>query len=128
MVKRVCEQQRAIAAVSHRRRNLTHLELSCTEWRLLEDVAEVLEPYKDVTTYLSSESYPTISALGPLYKAIQDKLITNIEDSAAIQRFKQLLAADMGSRYQYHTVSLCLNKANFLDPRFKTLAHQLHIR
>ena len=106
MVKRACEQQPAIAAVLHRRRDLTHLELSCTEWRLLEDVAEaVLEPYKDVTTYLSSESYPTISTLGPLYKAIQDKLAPNDEDSAAIQRFKRLLAVDMGSRYQDQAVS-----------------------
>ena len=91
-------------------------------------MAEVLEPYKDVTTYLSSASYPTISALGLLYKAIQDKLITNVEDSAAIERFKQLLAADMGSRYHDQAVSLCLNKARFLDPRFKTLVHLSHIQ
>ena len=126
MVKRACEQQPAIAAVLHKRRDLTHLEVNYTEWRLLEDVAEVLEPYKDATTYLSSESYPTISALGPLYKAIQDKLAPNDEDSAAIQRFKRLLAVDMGSRYQDQAVSLCLNKASFLDPRFKTLAHLSH--
>ena len=79
---------RPAIAVLHRRRDLTHLELNCTEWRLLEDVAEVLEPYKDVTTYLSSESYPTISALGPLYVAIQDKLTPTNDDSAAVERFK----------------------------------------
>ena len=61
MIKRACEQQPAIAAVLYRRRDLTHLELSSSEWRLLEDVSEELEPYKDVTTYLISESYPTIS-------------------------------------------------------------------
>ena len=57
MIKRACEQQPAIVAVFQRRRDLTHLELSSSEWRLLEDVAEVLEPYKDVTICLSSESY-----------------------------------------------------------------------
>ena len=62
----------------------------------------------------------------PLYKAIQDKLIANVEDSAAIQRFKQLLTADMGSRYQDQAVSLCLT--SFLDPRFKTFAHLSHIQ
>jgi len=66
MIKRACEQQSAVAAVFQRRRDLTHLELSSSEWRLLEDVAEVLEPYKDVTTYLNSESYPTTYILpGP---------------------------------------------------------------
>ena len=89
-------------------------------------MVEVLELYKDVTIYLSSESYPTISAIGPLYKAIQDKLAPNDEDSAAFQRFKRLLAVDMGSRYQDQAISLCLNKASFLDPTFKTLAHLSH--
>ena len=58
MIKRACEQQPAMAAVLYKRRDLTHLEFSSSEWRLLEDVAEVLEPYKDVTTYLSLESLP----------------------------------------------------------------------
>ena len=125
IIKRACEQQPAIAAVLYRRRDLTHLELSSSEWRLLEDVAEVLEPYKDVTTYLSSESYPTISALGPLYIAIQAKLTLSSDgsNSAAIRRFKQLLDNDMSARYQDPNVSLCLNKTSFLDPRSKTLAH-----
>ena len=99
MIKRACEQQPAIAAVLYRRRDLTHLELSSSEWKLLEDVAEVLDPYKDVTTYLSLESYPTISALGPLYFAIQAKLTLSSDgsNSAAIRRFKQLLANDMST-------------------------------
>jgi len=119
-IKRACEQEPAIAAVFQRRR---YLELSSSEWRLLEDVAEVLETYKDVTTYLSSESYPTISSPGPLYHAIKDKLSPTNDDSPAVQSFKRLLAIDMTTRYQDPTVSLCLNKASFLDPRFKTLAH-----
>jgi len=77
MVKRAREKQPVIAAMLQRRRDLTYLqlELNCTEWCILEDVAEALEPYKDVITYLSSESYLTISALGPYHKAIQDKYL-----------------------------------------------------
>ena len=72
------------------------MELSSSEWRLLEDVGVVLEPYKDVTTYLSSESHPTISALGPLYAAIQAKLTPSNDDSgsgcsATVEMFKRLL-------------------------------------
>ena len=44
MIKRICEQQ---AAVLLRKRALSHLELSSNEWGLLQDVAEVLEPFKD---------------------------------------------------------------------------------
>ena len=90
IIKRACEQQPAIAAVFQRRRDLTHLELSSTEWRLLEDVAEVLKPYKDVTTYLSSESYHTVSSLGPLNVTIQEKLTPTNDNSVAVERFKRL--------------------------------------
>ena len=50
MIKRLCEQQPAISAVLLCRRDLVHLEISPEEWRILEDIAELLEPYKDVTT------------------------------------------------------------------------------
>ena len=123
MIKRLCEQQPAISAVLHRRRDLLHLEISPEEWRILEDITELLEPYKDVTTYLSAESYPTISALGPLFAAIQAKLTHSDNDSVAVRSVKSLLAADMSTRYQSTGVSLLLHKASFLDPRFKTLAH-----
>ena len=123
MIKRACEQQPAIVAVLHRRRDLTHLEISSGEWRILEDIADLLEPYKDATTYLSSESYPTISALGPLFNEIRSKVISSDGDSTAVRQFKNALAADMDKRYQDPDVSLVLNKASFLDPRFKSLAH-----
>ena len=38
MIKRLCEQQPAISAVLHRRRDLLHLEISPEEWRILEDI------------------------------------------------------------------------------------------
>ena len=97
MIKRLCEQQPAISAVLHRRRDLLHLEISPEEWRILEDITELLEPYKDVTTYLSAESYPTISALGPLFAAIQAKLTHSDNDSVAVRSVKSLLAADMST-------------------------------
>lgn len=104
-----------------RRRNLVRLEISPEEWRILEDIAELLEPYKDVTTYLSAEPFPTISALGPLFAAIRAKLVHLDTDSVAVRNVKSLLAADMSTRYQDTDISLLLNKATFLDPRFKTL-------
>ena len=74
MIKRLCEQQPAISAVLHCRRDLVNLEISPEEWRILEDITEVFEPHKDVTTYLSAESYPIISALEPLFAAARAKL------------------------------------------------------
>lgn len=67
IIERLCEQQAAVtAAVLHDQRDLLHLEHSPSEWRLLEDLCKVLEPFKDATTYLSASRYPTLSVLGPV--------------------------------------------------------------
>ena len=128
MIQRLCEQQPAIAAVLHRRRDLAHLEISSQEWRLLEDVASLLEPFKDSTMYLSAESYPTISVLGPFVAEIKSKIAPTPQDAPVIKQFKLALATDMNKRYAEDSdTTLILNKASFLDPRFKRLAHPLYI-
>ena len=62
MILRLCEQQPEIAAVVHRRRDLIHLECSPSEWRILEDVAELLQPFKVATEYLSGENSSRVSS------------------------------------------------------------------
>ena len=58
-----------------------------------------------------------------MFAAIRAKLVHLDTDSVAVRNVKILLAADMSTRYQDTDISLLLNKASFLDPRFKTLAH-----
>ena len=123
MIKRLCEQQAAVAALLLPKQDLSHLELSSNEWRLLEDIAVVLEPFKDATVFLSGDTYPTISVLGPLFNQIKLATTVNDSDSAALKDFKRALANNMNSRYQDKNVLAVHNKASFLDPRFKTLAH-----
>ena len=65
MIVRLCEQQVAVCAVLHSHRDLLHLEHSPEEWRLLKDLCEILEAFKDATVYLSADTYPSLSALGP---------------------------------------------------------------
>ena len=74
MIQRVCEQQLPISGVLLQRRDLVHLEISPDEWRILEDIIKLLEPFKIATQHLSGERYPTVSALGPLLKQIQKKM------------------------------------------------------
>ena len=119
----MCEQQLPISAVLLQRRDLVHLEISPAEWRILEDVIKVLHPFKIATQHLSGESYTTISALGPLLSEIKKRLGADANDSVAIQAFKKALRDDMDSRYIHPEVKVLLNKASFLDPRFKTLKH-----
>ena len=74
MIIRLCEQQPALVAVLNRTRDLLHLECSSQEWRVLEDLADLLSPFKQASEYLSGELYPTISAVGPLLSAIRQIL------------------------------------------------------
>lgn len=90
MIVRLCEQQAAVGAVLHSRRDLLDLEHSPSEWRILEVLVNVLEQFKDATTYLSSESYPTISALGPLLSQMKEAVQVSNTDSEAI-KLKELL-------------------------------------
>ena len=61
MASRLCEQQAAIAAVLHGKRDLHHLELSPQEWHDLEDLTKLLEPFKNATEVLSGQKYPTLT-------------------------------------------------------------------
>ena len=123
MIERVLEQQLAVSAVLLQRRNLVHLEISPNEWRILEDIVQLLRPFKIATLHLSGEKYPTISALGPLLGEIKKKVAADVSDSVVIREFKRALRDDINSRYQHPDIQMLLNKASYLDPRFKSLTH-----
>ena len=114
MIERLCEQQVAISAILH------HVTFP-PEWRFLEDLCKVLEPFKDATTYLSASRHPTLSILGPvLHKILEEN---NSSTSAAMLRVKNAIASDLRTRYQDVEVRMLLNKASLLDPWVKSLVH-----
>jgi len=103
MIEQLCEQQAAVSAVLHNHRDLLHLEHFPTEWRLLEDLCQVLEPFKDTTVYLSASRYPTLSVLSPVLYKIQK----NLEESGSspmISRVKKAIMDDLKTRYSTKTV------------------------
>ena len=95
MIQRVCEQQLAISGVLLQCRDLMHLEMLPNEWHILEDVLQVLEPFKIATQHLSGEKYPTISALGPLLNEIKSVITVSDDDSNAVKEFKRVLRQDL---------------------------------
>ena len=58
MILRLCEQQVAIAAVLHVKRDLHHLELSPREWHNLKDLINLLGPFKSLTTPVDKSTLP----------------------------------------------------------------------
>lgn len=120
MIERVCEQQLPISAVLLQRRDLIHLEITTNEWRILEDLVQLLRPFKIATVHLSGEKYPTISALGPLLEEIKKRVEEDESDSVAMKEVKKALRDDIKSRYRDPVVRELFDKASFL---FKSLSH-----
>ena len=89
MILRLCEQQPAIIAVLHQRRDLVHLECSPEEWWIVEDIGDILEPFKVATEYLSGEKYRTISAVGPLISEVMVETEFNESDSPTVHELKK---------------------------------------
>lgn len=123
LISRLCEQQAAIAAVLHGKRDLHHLELSPHEWHILEDLVKLLEPFKNATEIMSGQKYPTFSCLGPILADLHEKILVDPLDSKAMKDAKEAMRTDLSGRYQDPAVVALLQKAAFLDPRFKTLVH-----
>ena len=118
MIGSVIEQKAAIVAIFHTRRELHYLEPSPTEWRILEDLHRLLEPFKDSTEILSCHYYPTLSCLGPILAKLKEKLAHKIDDSVAIKSVKGAISDDLNGRYQEPSLVALMNTASFLDPRF----------
>ena len=123
MASRLCEQQAAIAAVLHGKRDLYHLELSPQKWHDLEDLIKLLEPFKNATEVLSGQKYPTLSCLGPILADLKEKVSDDPLDSRTMKSAKQAMRIDLNERYKDSDILKLMNKAAFLDPQFKTLAH-----
>lgn len=136
MLKRLIEQREAVIGVLSDRTVTTRnqagqLMLSEDEWTLIENIANVLQPFELVTTLLSSDSQPTISIVMPILQSLVQNFLskTNDEDTDDVTRMKNQLLQEMRSRFKdvlcsdYSvTGSLeisVLDISTFLDPRFK---------
>ena len=98
MISRLCEQQAAIAAVLHVKRDLHHLELSPREWHNLEDLINSLGPFKSSTEVLSG---PTLSCLAAI---LSDLNIDQPGESSALRAIKLAMRRDFNERYQNENV------------------------
>jgi len=121
----LCEQQAAISAVLHGKRDLHHLELSPQEWKIhiLEDLIKLLEQFKNATEVLSGQKYPTLSCLGPILAELKEKLADGPQESTTMKSPKQTMRIDLSDRYKDSDILELMCKVAFLNLWFKILAH-----
>jgi len=120
MLERLLQQRQPLCATLIEIKK-TDLMPSDLEISTMETFLEVLQPIVQITETLGGEKLVTISAVRPLlYKLLSIHLVEKSSDSSLAKTMKNILLGDLKNRYD--DVMSLINKACFLDPRFKGLA------
>ncbi|XP_011149169.1 zinc finger BED domain-containing protein 1 isoform X2 [Harpegnathos saltator] len=100
------------------------VDLTSEQWKIMEDLVNVLEPFKVTIMTLSEEKMPLISLLKPLlWQLVSSHLKVKESDNDVAKTFKESLSNMLCERYSNNDVSLLLQIATTLDPRFKQLPY-----
>ena len=123
MLQRLQEQQAAIAATLMELESKdTHLMPEGSEWKVIDQLVEMLTPFNLATETMSGEKYPTISMIIPLlHKLLNVTLKIHVDDDTCTKEIKEAISNDLCSRYQSTTIQKLLKVATYLDPRCKSL-------
>ena len=125
MVNRILEQQQPLCATLIEIRK-PELMPTDTEISTMEAFVDVMKPIVEITEKIGGEKQVTLSAVKPLiYKLLTNYLRVTPEDSRVKKEIKKAVKMDLENRYQDPQVEEVLNKACFLDPRFKSLSFLL---
>ncbi|XP_020286493.1 zinc finger BED domain-containing protein 1-like isoform X2 [Pseudomyrmex gracilis] len=99
-------------------------EITNDQWKVIEDLVTVLEPFKVTIMTLSEEKMPLISLLKPLlWQLVSSHLKVKDTDSETAKNLKESLSDMLCERYADSNVTLLLQISTTLDPRFKALPY-----
>ena len=124
MLEILLEQQQAVCAalLESTKRDDRYLMPSSNDFTVIEELVEILEPFRDATEVVSGEKYPTISIICPLlYKFLNVTLCEKDDDTSLCKEVKRAIRVDLESRYVSQEVEEKLRLSSYLDPRFKAL-------
>ena len=89
----------------------------------MEAFLSVMKPIVEMTEVICGEKWVSLSAVKPLmYKLTAKHLIAKESESNFIKALKNSVFKDLQTRYTNPSVIDILDKACFLDPRFKSLS------
>ncbi|KAF7662187.1 hypothetical protein LDENG_00243400 [Lucifuga dentata] len=123
MIQRLKEQQAAVTATLIESSSSHPVSFDGSDWALVEGLIEVLQPFKVVAHMITSCKYPTISMVRPvLHMLLNTTLKVKEGDLKEISMTKEIISKMLSSTYsQTQEISVFLNIATFLDPRYKKL-------
>lgn len=99
--------------------NQEMFEITNEQWKIMEDIVNVLEPFKVTIMTLSEEKMPLISLLKPLlWQLVSSHLKVKESDSDTARTFKKSLSDMLYEQYAEDNVTQLLQIATTLDPRY----------
>ena len=99
---------------------------SDVEITAMETFLDVMHPFIQITESVGGEKWVTLSVVRPLlYKLINKHLVDTLSDSCLKKTMKRAILNDLETRYTDLFAAELLDKACFLDPRFRMLSFLL---
>ncbi|XP_018403696.1 PREDICTED: zinc finger BED domain-containing protein 1 [Cyphomyrmex costatus] len=126
MLEQIIARRNIIISVLESTEGIDHemFEITNEQWKIMEDIVNVLAPFKVTIMTLSEEKMPLISLLKPLlWQLVSSHLKIKESDSDTAKSFKESLSDMLCERYADYNVTLLLQIATTLDPRFKTMPY-----
>lgn len=126
MLQRLREQRVAISATLVDVPGSHHFSFDESDWSLMEGLIGVLQPFKVIANMITSCRYPTISMVRPvLHMLLSTTLKAKEGDLKEVSMAKDVISKVLSNLYlqnsQSQEISMFLNIASFLDPRYKKL-------
>ena len=123
LLQRLCLLQNAVVLTLNDCKK-QDLVPSIDDWKIMEEMIEVLKLFETTTVLVSGEKYPTINYIMPLIEKITTHLTTDQpNESAPITQMKSQMLTNFKTRYTDARVKEMLIIASILDPRKKN--HQM---
>ena len=120
MIKRILEQQQPLCTTLLELKN-GDLMPTYIEFSNMDLFIQVMKPIIEITEALGTQQYVTISMLRPLLHKLLNSIIRNSDsDCRLIKTMKLKMKEYLHGHYDDPILDM-LNKAAFLDPKFKFL-------
>ena len=120
MIHRMLEQENAIRQVLSADRKTTHLIPTWQDTDVFESLDKALSPVAEFTNIMSMEHHVTVSSLRLLLHHLETEVLLQKEDDTQLTaNIKKHILMSLQRRYDDEDVSELIDKAGFLDPRFR---------
>lgn len=121
MMEQLVSRRKIIPTIIQNIEGIEHetLELSRQQWKIMEELVSVLEPFKVTIITLSEEKIPLISLLKPLlWQLVSSHIKIKDSDSDIARTIKQSLSEMLCEKYADSNINTLLLIATALDPRY----------